>query len=184
MLLLTSLVSRLHFLAGARNVVWKRDSIEACSMAICCPLHESAQPALFSGLTPSFPSLESEAGTSRWGDILSWQGTFGPRTMCPGGQLVLGPHVQGDSWSGGTHGPPTPAHGHLRIRSQTWAYPMSTVLATVAFLLLLDTSLLSQAGIMHYSQQLTLQHCTKLLFVLFIVALFFFKLIFKVSTTT
>ena len=61
---------------------------------------------------PSFPSLESEAGTLRWGDILSWQGTFGPRTTCPGGQLVLGPHVRGDSWSGGqlvrgTRGPPT-----------------------------------------------------------------------------
>ena len=78
-------------------------------MAICRLLHESAQPALFSGPTPSFPSLESEAGTSRWGDILSWQGTFGPRTTSPGGQLVLGPHVRGDSWSGGTRGPPTPA---------------------------------------------------------------------------
>ena len=61
----------------------------------------SAQPALFSAPKPSFPSLESEAGTSRWGDILSWQGTFGPRTTRPGGQLVLGPHVRGDSWSGG-----------------------------------------------------------------------------------
>ena len=61
---------------------------------------------------------------------------------------------------------------------------MSTVLATVAFLLLLDTSLLSQAGITHYSQLLTLQHSTKVLFVFFIVALFFFKLIFKVLTTT
>ena len=36
---------------------------------------------------PSFPSLESEAGTLRWGDILSWQGTFGTRTTRPGGQL-------------------------------------------------------------------------------------------------
>ena len=35
-------------------------------------------------------------------------------------------------------------------------------MATVAFLLLLDTSLLSQGGTMHYSQQLTLQHSTKL----------------------
>ena len=65
-------------------------SQEKHSMAICHPLHESAQPALFSGPTPSFPSLESEAGTSRWGDILSWQGTFDPRTTCPGGQLVQG----------------------------------------------------------------------------------------------
>ena len=58
-----------------------------------------------------FPSLESEAGiyagTLRWGDILSWQGTFGPRTTRPGGQLVLGPDVRGDIWSGGTRGPPT-----------------------------------------------------------------------------
>ena len=79
-------------------------------MAICHPLHESAQPALFPGPTPSFPSLESEAGISQWGDILSWQGTFGPRTMRPGGQLVLGPDVRGDSWSGGTRGPPTLFH--------------------------------------------------------------------------
>ena len=70
-------------------------------MAICCPLHEGAQPVLFSGPTPSFPSLESEAGTSRWGDVPSWQGTFGPRTTRLGGQLALGPHVWGDSWSGG-----------------------------------------------------------------------------------
>ena len=61
-----------------------------------------------------------------------------------------------------------PGHGHLQdlaYNRNTRAYPMSTVLATVAFLLLLDTSLLSQAGITHYSQQLTLQHSTKLLFV-------------------
>ena len=77
-------------------------------MAICRPLHESVQPALFSGPTPSFPLLESEAGTLQWGDTLSWQGTFGPRTTCPGGQLVLGPHVRGNSCSGGTRGPPTP----------------------------------------------------------------------------
>ena len=36
-----------------------------------------------------------------------------------------------------------------RYDRKTWAYPVSTVLATVAFLLLLDTSLLSHAGIMH-----------------------------------
>ena len=67
---------------------------------------------------------------------------------------------------------PSPAlealgHGHLlglAYNRKTWAYPMSTVLATVAFLLLLDTSLLSQAGIMHYSQLLTLQHSTKVLY--------------------
>ena len=57
---------------------------------------------------------------------------------------------------------------------------MSTVLATVAFLLLLDTSLLSQAGITHYSQLLTLQHSTKLLFFKKSIS----KLIFKVPTTT
>ena len=97
------------------------------SMTVCRPLHESAQPTLFPGPTPSqwrsqdiavaryTTSLESEAGTLRWGDILSWQGTFGPRTTCPGGQLVLGPHVRGDTWSSYT--------GHqqdiLRIRIAT-----------------------------------------------------------------
>ena len=48
-----------------------------------------------------------------------------------------------------------PGHSNLlglAYDRKTWAYPMSTVLATVAFLLLLDTSLLSQAGITHYSQ--------------------------------
>ena len=29
------------------------------------------------------------------------RGTAGPRTTSPGGQLVLGPSVRGDSWSGG-----------------------------------------------------------------------------------
>ena len=80
---------------------------------------------------------------------------------------------------------PSPAlgalgHGHLLglgYDRKTRAYPMSTVLATVAFLLLLDTSLLSQGGIMHYSQQLTLQHSTKLVFFLSRS-----KLIFKVPT--
>ena len=70
----------------------------------------------------------------------------------------------------------------IRAEVETWAYLMSTVSATVAFLLLLDTTLLSQAGITHYSQQLTLQHSTKLLFVFFF--LFIFKLIIKVLTTT
>ena len=58
-----------------------------------------------------------------------------------------------------------PGHDHLlglAYDRKTWACPMSTVLATVAFLLLLDTSLLSQAGTSHYSQLLTLQHSTKL----------------------
>ena len=55
-------------------------------------------------------------------------------------------------------------------------------MATVAFLLLLDTSLLSQAGITHYSQLLTLQHSTELLFVCFFLSRS--KLIFKVPTTT
>ena len=50
--------------------------------------------------------------------------------------------------------------GHGR---ETWAYSTNTVLATVAFLLPLHTNLLSQAGITHYSQLLTLQHTTKLL---------------------
>ena len=43
------------------------------------------------------------------------------------------------------------AHGR-----ETQAYSTNTVLATVAFLHLLDTSLLSQGGTTHYSQQLTL----------------------------
>ena len=34
-------------------------------------------------------------------------GTASPRTTHPRGQLVLGQHVWGDSWSGGTCGPPT-----------------------------------------------------------------------------
>ena len=74
-------------------------------MAILSQLHASAQPALFSGPTPSFPLLESDSG---WYFAVGGQGTFGPRTTRPGGQLVLGLHVQGDSWSGGTRGPPTP----------------------------------------------------------------------------
>ena len=60
-----------------------------------------------------------------------------------------------------------PGHNHLlglAYHRKTSACPMSTVLATVAFLLLLDTSLLSQAGTTHYSQLQTLQHSTKLLF--------------------
>ena len=51
-----------------------------------------------------------------------------------------------------------PGHDHLlglAYDRKTWACPMSTVLATVAFLLLLDTSLLSQAGTSHYSQLLS-----------------------------
>ena len=39
----------------------------------------------------------------------------------------------------------------------------------MAFLLLLDTGLLSHAGITHYSQLLTLQHSTKLFLVCFFV---------------
>ena len=40
----------------------------------------------------------------------------------------------------------------LAYSRETWAYPLNTVLATVAFLLILDKNLLSQAGITHYSQ--------------------------------
>ena len=73
-------------------------------------------------------------------------------------------------------------HGHLlglAYNRKTWAYPMSTVLATVAFQLLVDTSLLSQGGFMHYSQQLTLQHSTKLYFVFY--SYLFFINFFKVD---
>ena len=66
-------------------------------------------------------------------------------------------------------------HDHLlglAYDRKTWACPMSTVLATVAFLLLLDTSLLSQAGTSHYSQLLTLQHSTKLLLLFYFIFIF------------
>ena len=62
----------------------------------------------------------------------------------------------------------------MTYNHKSWAYPMSTVLAPVAFLLLLDTSLLSQGGFMHYSQQLTRQHSTKLLFFCLFVCFCFF----------
>jgi len=48
-----------------------------------------------------------------------------------------------------------PGHCHplgLAYSRETWAYPTETLLASVAFLLLLDTNLLPQAGITHYSQ--------------------------------
>ena len=60
---------------------------------------------------------------------------------------------------------------HTSSKHWVMSDPMSTALTTVAFLLLLDTSLLSQAGIMHYSQQLTLQHSTKVLFFFFLIFL-------------
>ena len=64
--------------------------------------------------------------------------------------------------------------GKLRILVKAQPYSTNTVLATVAFVLLLDASLLPQASITHYSQQLTLQHSTKLLSVCFF-CLFYFK---------
>ena len=57
----------------------------------------------------------------------------------------------------------------LAYSCKTWAYPMNTLSAcegsdTVAFLLLLDTILLPQAGITHYTHSyMTRQHSTKLL---------------------
>ena len=48
-----------------------------------------------------------------------------------------------------------PGHCHqlgLAYGRKTWAYPTNTLSATVAFLLLLDTNLLQQPGITHYSQ--------------------------------
>ena len=62
-------------------------------------------------------------------------------------------------------GPRSPTR--LGIRSQDLGLPDEYSLATVAFLLLVDASLLSQGGFMHYSQQLTLQHSTNLLFFFF-----------------
>ena len=49
------------------------------------------------------------------------------------------------------------ASGHgqqlgLAYGRETWAYPTNTVLATVVFLLLLDTNLLLQEGITHCSK--------------------------------
>ena len=70
--------------------------------------------------------------------------------------------------------PQAPGHCHqlgLACSRETWIYPMNTLSATVAFLLLSDTNLLPQAGITHYSQLLTRQHSTKLLLVFF----FFFS---------
>ena len=64
--------------------------------------------------------------------------------------------------------PQAPGHCHqlgLAYGRKTWVYPMNTLSATVAFLLLPDTNLLPQAGITHYSQQLTRQHSTKLFLV-------------------
>ena len=81
--------------------------------------------------------------------------------------------------------PQAPGHCHqlgLAYGRETWLYPKNTLSATVAFLLLLDTGLLPQVGITHYSQLLTRQHSTKLLVFLFFVV--FFKSIFKVPTTT
>ena len=87
--------------------------------------------------------------------------------------------------------PQAPGHCHqlgLAYGRETWVYPANTLSATVAFLLLLDTNLLPQVAITHYSQLLTQQHSTKLLLVFFFFFFFFFlsrsKLIFKVSTTT
>ena len=60
----------------------------------------------------------------------------------------------------------------LGIRSQDLGLPNEYSLGYCTFLLLLHTSSLSQAGITHYSQQLTLQHSTKLLFVFFFVFVF------------
>ena len=66
--------------------------------------------------------------------------------------------------------PQPPGHCHqlgLAYGRETWVYPMNTLSATVAFLLLPDTNLLPQAGITHYSLLLTRQHSTKLLLVFF-----------------
>ena len=75
--------------------------------------------------------------------------------------------------------PQAPGHCNqlgLAYGRETWVYPTNTLSATVAFLLLPDTNLLPQAGIMHYSQLLTRQHSTKLLFFFFFFFFFFFYL--------
>ena len=61
------------------------------------------------------------------------------------------------------HHTKAPGHSYcqlgLAFGRETWAYPTKTVLATVTILLLLDTNLLSQAGIyysqLHYTTTLT-----------------------------
>ena len=48
-----------------------------------------------------------------------------------------------------------PGHCHqlgLAYGHETWVYPTNTLSASVAFLLLPDTNLFPQAGIIHYSQ--------------------------------
>ena len=72
-----------------------------------------------------------------------------------------------------------PDHCHqlgLAYGRETWVYPMNTLSATVAFLLLPDTNLLPQVAITHYSQLLTRQHSTKLLLVFFFSSFFSFFL--------
>ena len=51
--------------------------------------------------------------------------------------------------------PQAPGHCHqlgLAYGHETWAYPANALLATVVLVLLLDTNLLPQAGITHYSE--------------------------------
>ena len=62
--------------------------------------------------------------------MITWYSSESPALDAPGPDLQLGL-----------------AYGH-----EMWAYPMNTVLTTVAFLLLLDTNLCSPAAITHYSQ--------------------------------
>jgi len=38
------------------------------------------------------------------------RGAHGPKTSCPGGQLVLGPHVRGNNLKGRTSHPMTSGH--------------------------------------------------------------------------
>ena len=61
---------------------WKRD------MAACHPLHESTQPALFTGGGTSCPGR---------GHLVLGPRVSGGWGVGGGGQLVLGPHV----WGGG-----------------------------------------------------------------------------------
>ena len=96
-------------------------------------------PALFSGPAPNFPSLERwrwYLTLGRRGDILSWQGTFGPRTMCPGGHLVLG-----DTWSSHTVNIQSKCHFHM---------PTHTIISLINHTSILITPRLLGHMYLHY----------------------------------
>ena len=98
-------------------------------MAVWRPLHESAQPC----------SQASHPASHHWKVRLV---LHGGKTSSPGrGHLVLGPHVQDnsygprtrDSWSEGTHGPPTSVY-HIVATTIAAGFELSgTSLCMAAF---------------------------------------------------